>query len=116
MSAELPQHAAAGYTWPDAARRRSWSPRDVFLVDRAIWYARPATVPLIVAALISTQLLPLVAWAAASHAGSRSRAASSGSCSSRQGSRGAWGWGAVTVFVTLAAHGTGPAAAMGGHH
>jgi putative heme transporter len=35
----------------------------VFLVGGAIWYARSATVPLIVAALISTQLLPLIAWA-----------------------------------------------------
>jgi len=35
----------------------------VFLVGGAIWYARAATVPLIVAALISTQLLPLIAWA-----------------------------------------------------
>ena len=32
----------------------------VFLVGGAIWYARGATVPLIVAALISTQLLPLI--------------------------------------------------------
>ncbi len=32
----------------------------VFLVGGAIWYARSATVPLIVAALISTQLLPLI--------------------------------------------------------
>jgi predicted PurR-regulated permease PerM len=36
----------------------------VFLVGGAIWYARAATVPLIVAALVSTQLLPLVDWAA----------------------------------------------------
>ena len=35
----------------------------VFLVGGAVWYARAATVPLIVAALISTQLLPLVDWA-----------------------------------------------------
>lgn len=35
----------------------------VFLVGGAIWYARAATVPLIVAALISTQLLPLIEWA-----------------------------------------------------
>jgi putative heme transporter len=35
----------------------------VFLVGGAIWYARGATVPLIVAALISTQLLPLIDWA-----------------------------------------------------
>jgi predicted PurR-regulated permease PerM len=32
----------------------------VFLVGGAIWYARSATVPLIVAALLSTQLLPLI--------------------------------------------------------
>ena len=32
----------------------------VFLVGGSIWYARSATVPLIVAALISTQLLPLI--------------------------------------------------------
>jgi predicted PurR-regulated permease PerM len=35
----------------------------VLLVGGAIWYARSATVPLIVAALITTQLLPLVGWA-----------------------------------------------------
>ena len=35
----------------------------VFLVGGAIWYARSATVPLIVAALISTQLLPLIGLA-----------------------------------------------------
>jgi putative heme transporter len=35
----------------------------VFLVGGAIWYGRAATVPLIVAALISTQLLPLIALA-----------------------------------------------------
>jgi putative heme transporter len=35
----------------------------VSLVGGAIWYARAATVPLIVAALISTQLLPLIDWA-----------------------------------------------------
>lgn len=35
------------------------------LVGGAIWYARSATVPLIVAALISTQLLPLVEWMSA---------------------------------------------------
>lgn len=35
----------------------------VFLVSGAVWHARTATVPLIVAALISTQLLPLIDWA-----------------------------------------------------
>jgi predicted PurR-regulated permease PerM len=33
------------------------------LIGGAIWYARGATIPLIVAALISTQLLPLISWA-----------------------------------------------------
>ena len=32
----------------------------VFLVGGAVWYARSATVPLIVAALVSTQLVPLI--------------------------------------------------------
>jgi putative heme transporter len=35
----------------------------VLLVGGLIWYARAATVPLIVAALISTQVLPLISWA-----------------------------------------------------
>jgi putative heme transporter len=35
----------------------------VLLVGGLIWYARAATVPLIVAALISTQVLPLIGWA-----------------------------------------------------
>ncbi len=35
----------------------------VLLVGGAVWYARAATVPLIVAALVSTQLLPLIDWA-----------------------------------------------------
>lgn len=34
----------------------------VLLVGGLIWYARAATVPLIVAALVSTQLIPLVEW------------------------------------------------------
>jgi predicted PurR-regulated permease PerM len=33
------------------------------LVGGAVWYARAPTVPLIVAALISTQVVPLVGWA-----------------------------------------------------
>ena len=35
----------------------------VALVGGALWYARAATVPLIVAALIATQILPLIEWA-----------------------------------------------------
>jgi predicted PurR-regulated permease PerM len=47
----------------------SWSARALLtaggaaLVGGALWYARAAVVPLIVAALVSTQLLPLVDWA-----------------------------------------------------
>lgn len=37
----------------------------VLLVGGLLWYARTATVPLVVAALVSTQLIPLVAWAVA---------------------------------------------------
>ena len=52
----------------------------VFLVGGAIWYARAATVPLIVAALISTQLVPLIGWAGPprrpARAGRRRRACS----------------------------------------
>jgi putative heme transporter len=35
----------------------------IVLVGGALWYARTATVPLIVAALIGTQVLPLIDWA-----------------------------------------------------
>ncbi len=35
----------------------------ILLVGGAVWYARGATVPLIVAALVSTQLVPLIGWA-----------------------------------------------------
>ena len=62
-----------------------------FLVGGAIWYARAATVPLIVAALISTQLLPLIEIgdrAAAWPAGSPSSSACCSSWSSVSGSRG----------------------------
>ena len=34
----------------------------VLLIGGLVWYARGATVPLIVAALVSTQLIPLVGW------------------------------------------------------
>jgi predicted PurR-regulated permease PerM len=59
----VPERASAG----DAMAR--WSAKALLvtvgwlLVGGAIWYARSATIPLIVAALISTQLLPLIAWA-----------------------------------------------------
>ena len=35
----------------------------VLLVAGSLWYARAATVPLVVATLVATQLIPLVAWA-----------------------------------------------------
>ena len=60
MSTETPERAAAG------AEMARWSAKallitaGVFLVGGAVWYARAATVPLIVAALIATQLIPLV--------------------------------------------------------
>jgi putative heme transporter len=63
MSAEVPARSAAG------SAMASWSAKALLitagwlLVGGAIWYARSATVPLIVAALISTQLLPLIGWA-----------------------------------------------------
>ena len=59
----VPERASAG----DAMAR--WSAKALLitagwlLVGGAIWYARSATIPLIVAALIATQLLPLIAWA-----------------------------------------------------
>jgi putative heme transporter len=60
MSAEAPPRMAAG------AAMAAWSAKallitaGVFLVGGAIWYARGATIPLIVAALVSTQVLPLI--------------------------------------------------------
>jgi predicted PurR-regulated permease PerM len=63
MAAEVPERAPAG---TEIAR---WSAKVllvtavVLLMAGAIWYARSATVPLIVATLIGTQLLPLIDWA-----------------------------------------------------
>jgi putative heme transporter len=63
MAAEVPERAPAG---TEIAR---WSANVllvtavVLLIGGAIWYARSATVPLIVATLIGTQLLPLIDWA-----------------------------------------------------
>jgi predicted PurR-regulated permease PerM len=56
-------------TAPAGARAARWSGRlllitaAALLVGAAAWYARTATVPLIIAALVATQLLPLVEWA-----------------------------------------------------
>ena len=63
MSAEAPARAAAGSAMASWSAKAILITAGVFLVGGAIWYARAATVPLIVAALVSTQLLPLIGWA-----------------------------------------------------
>jgi predicted PurR-regulated permease PerM len=63
MSAEAPARAAAGSAMARWSAKALLITAGVFLVGGAIWYARGATVPLIVAALVSTQLLPLIGWA-----------------------------------------------------
>jgi predicted PurR-regulated permease PerM len=63
MSAEAPSRAAAGSAMARWSAKALLVTAGVLLVGGAIWYARAATVPLIVAALVSTQLLPLIAWA-----------------------------------------------------
>ncbi len=63
MSAEAPARAAAGSAMASWSAKALLITAGVFLVGGAIWYARAATVPLIVAALVSTQLLPLIGWA-----------------------------------------------------
>jgi predicted PurR-regulated permease PerM len=63
MAAVVPERAPAG---TEIAR---WSAKVllvtavVLLIGGAIWYARSATVPLIVATLIGAVLLPLIDWA-----------------------------------------------------
>jgi putative heme transporter len=63
MSAEVPPRAAAGSAMARWSAKALLMTAGALLVGGAIWYARAATVPLIVAALISTQLLPLIGWA-----------------------------------------------------
>jgi putative heme transporter len=63
MSAEVPARAAAGSALASWSAKALLITAGVLLVGGAIWYARAATVPLIVAALVSTQLLPLIGWA-----------------------------------------------------
>jgi putative heme transporter len=63
MSAQAPGRAAAGSALARWSANALLATAGVFLVGGAIWYARSATVPLIVAALLSTQLLPLIDWA-----------------------------------------------------
>ena len=63
MSVELPERASAGTAMAAWSAKALLITAGWLLVGGAIWYARSATVPLIVAALISTQLLPLIGWA-----------------------------------------------------
>jgi predicted PurR-regulated permease PerM len=63
MFAEAPVRAAAGSAMARWSAKALLITAGAFLVGGAIWYARGATVPLIVAALVSTQLLPLIGWA-----------------------------------------------------
>jgi putative heme transporter len=65
MSAEAPARPDAGTAFAQWSAKALLIAAGVLLVGGVIWYARSATVPLIVAALVSTQLLPLVAWAMA---------------------------------------------------
>lgn len=63
MSAETQTRGAAGTAMARWSAEALLITAGVALVGGALWYARAATVPLIVAALVSTQLLPLVGWA-----------------------------------------------------
>jgi putative heme transporter len=65
MSAEARPRAAAGSAMAAWSAKALLITAGALLVGGAIWYARGATVPLIVAALISTQLLPLIELATA---------------------------------------------------
>jgi predicted PurR-regulated permease PerM len=57
---ESPARADAGSAMARWSAKALLSAAGVLLVGGALWYARAATVPLVVAALISTQLLPLI--------------------------------------------------------
>src|SRR5436190_8127608 len=63
MAAEVPARPGAGSAMASWSLRTLLITAGVLLVGGAVWYARAATVPLIVAALVSTQLLPAVTWA-----------------------------------------------------
>ena len=63
MSAVVPERASAGSAMARWSAKALLITAGWLLVGGSIWYARSATVPLIVAALISTQLLPLIGWA-----------------------------------------------------
>jgi putative heme transporter len=63
MSADGPARAGAGSAMAHWGANALLITAGVLLVGGAVWYARSATVPLIVALLVSTQVLPLIGWA-----------------------------------------------------
>jgi putative heme transporter len=64
-SGQVPVRADAGAAMARWSAKALLITAGVLLVGGAIWYARSATIPLIIAALVSTQLLPLIEWATA---------------------------------------------------
>ncbi len=60
VAATTPTRAPAGEAMAKWSAKTLLIAAGVLLVGGAIWYARAVTVPLIVAALVSTQLIPLV--------------------------------------------------------
>src|ERR1044072_4769719 len=64
MSAEARPRVSAGSAMAAWSAKALLITAGVFLVGGAVWYARAATVPLIVATLVATQLLPLIELAA----------------------------------------------------
>ena len=62
MPAEVPGRSPAGTEIALWSAKVLLVTAVVLLIGGAIWYARAATVPLIVAALIGTQLVPLIDW------------------------------------------------------
>jgi putative heme transporter len=63
MSADVRPRSAAGTAMAGWSAKALLIAAGVLLVGGIVWYARGATVPLIAAALVATQLLPLVEWA-----------------------------------------------------
>jgi putative heme transporter len=63
MSPDAPARPTAGRALARWSAQALLIAAGVLLVGGLLWYARTATVPLIVAALISTQVLPLIGWA-----------------------------------------------------
>jgi predicted PurR-regulated permease PerM len=64
-SGQVPARVDAGAAMARWSAKALLCTAGVFLVGGAIWYARTATIPLIVAALVATQLLPLIELATA---------------------------------------------------